>query len=455
MSHDGFSVERERLGTYTEDLARLLTRADTLQDSKEELFKQDYVYWSIGKLASNLAVVGADAAAIRLTQRLLDETGSDEDGRLSAWSSLAENGVKAADQHLRDAMGLTRDQNGDTVLGEHIDMQDGRTFYRLLALYEFGDPSVLSYLHEFIESRDETSMQHAARLAVKLYDAGDASAYELMLRSAGRSRDHILATFTEPEIEASDASDFRHIMQAVAGALVPKQSEMEREYAQTDIALQYFAQRMLQEGDIARADEVQSLMLSKFANAWVNAQRFETGNDPDGTYLAAVSDYLEIYSEEAGGHVTELTHALVRGGQEDVIKLYKDALYDPAVDPNEVSALDVAEMLVALHHAGDTDAAHRLVELVKDPDDTWIVISSLEEMGHTYAATDLARRDFARRRDYESGLRLLHLEYDEDAMHAVQNGSNVYDTETVRIVNSRARHLGLLAARIVEIEAIR
>ena len=445
--------ERDELDYYTQRVAILLVQDEVLSEANRYGYTQDYIYKTIGRLGCNLAQAGEEDAALHLVGKLMKDVKADEGAVLETWSSLAENGAKIADTKLRQAMGLKRDNDGNTVIDGQIDVKDVRTYFRLLSLYKLGDTSLGPYLHQHIENIEgEDAAQHGVRLAVKLYEAGDESAYNLIKTTAKRAQAHVFnQRMGEKELTADDASDFAQIMKGISGALTPSRSDTERLYAQADISLKYFAQTLLKKGDFRRADEMQSLMLSSFDNAWVNAQRFEMGHDVDGQRLRAVKEYLEVYGEDSGSHILEITNALVRGGDPDAIAEYEE-VYDQSIEPEEVDLSIIADMLVALHLSGDASAHNRLIELLKGSDQSWKLIYGLESMGFKNEAIDIAQKEFAKKPNYQTGLTLLNLRYDSDAMKAVQSGAGVYDHELIQIVYSRARHLGKLATHINELE---
>ena len=444
--------ERAELDYYTQRNANLLVHDEVLSETSKYEHNKDYIYWSIGKMACNLVEVGEDEAAQHLVEELLQAVNADEDATLRTWSSVAENGSQIADTKLRQAMQLDRDNDGKTVVDGQLDIEDGRTFRRLFSLYKFGDNSLLPYLHQYVETIDDEATKHGVHSAVELYEAGDESAYDLIKTTAKKALTYAISQKTDDkELSADDASDFTQLINSISSALLPSRSDMERLYSQADIALKYFAQSLLKKGDIRRADEIQSLLLSGFDNAWLSAQRFEMGHDADGQQLRAAKDYLAVYGDDSGSHILEITNALVRGGDPEAIAEY-EAVYDQSIDPKQVDYSTAADMLVALHLSGDGRAHDRLIELLIDPEDIWQLIYSLESMGLKDEAIDIAQTEFAKQPDYNTGLTLLNLRYDPDAMRAVQTGASEHTGVLIEVVNSRARHLGKLAAHINELE---
>jgi hypothetical protein len=444
--------ERDDLNYYTQVDALLLTNDKVLSEARERDYKRAYIYQTIGCLAANFALIGEDRSAINLAERLLDEVGADENGILETWSTVADNGAKIADNRLREAMGLTLDEHGNTLLSKEVNMKDSKTFYRLLSLYKFGDKSIAPYLHQFIEGLGDVSTPSGVRLAVRVYEAGDESAYDLIKNTAERARTYAFSQpVEEKEITADDASDLAQAIQGISRALSPSRSETERHYGQADSALKFFARDLIKRDELKRASEIQSLMLSRFDNACVNAYWFENGHDTNGRYRQAAKDYLAVYGEDSDHHCLEIVNSLVRGGDPEAVEEYQ-TIYDPKMKAEDIDTHAVADSLVALHKSGDTKAHDRLVEFLQDPEDSWKLIRSLAEMGFDDEAAAIALKEFKRRPTYETALTLLTMQYDYDAMEIVQDGVGKYDRELIDVVYSRARILGKLATHINTLE---
>jgi len=443
------SRERADLATYIKRNTFLLTQPEILDEAKE-YYRQDTICYSIGELAHHLTQVGEDEAALRLVDRLLDAIDDYEDAPLQTWAGLAERGAKIADGKLRASMGLTYDEEGNTVMPPDVDIRASGLFTKLLALYQLGDKSLIPYLHQNIEGVDDAEAQYAVASAVKLYEAGDESAYELVKTTAERARQYVFAQQLDEEQGADASSEAESsTKEGMIEALSRPGSKTERAYSYVDGALKTFAKSLIEKGDIRRADEIQALMLSRFDNAWLNAQRVALGHDHDGKYAQAAKDYLAVYVEDSGRSALEITNALVRGGDAEVVADY-ETIYDPSL--NLGNTYIAADMLVALHHSGDQRAHGRLIELVNDPKDAWRLIMKLQDMGLEDEAAAIAKKAFDSQPSYDTGLNLLNIQYDRRAMEAVQDGASQLDRSLVDIVASRSRHLGKLAAHILEIE---
>ena len=179
--------ERADLLHYTASIVSLLTEERVLSEADQYGYKKDYVYRSIGQLAHHLACVGEEDKSHQLADTLLVAVDADQEGTLLTWSTMAENGVKVAEHRIRNSMGLIYGEDGSTVIPEGIDIHDGWTFMNLLSLYRFGDKSVAPYLWRCVEELDEQHLSIGAHFAVRIYDAGDESAYNLIKSAAERA----------------------------------------------------------------------------------------------------------------------------------------------------------------------------------------------------------------------------------------------------------------------------
>ena len=442
-------VDREHLRDYTIEDAAMLTHPDVLAAANKYDHRKDYVYWTISHLACNLAQIGEESMASRLTDMLLERVDAGDDGELRTWTSLVEKKVAFAVPRLRDAMGLSVGEDGSTVLGDEVDIHDPRTAQRLMALYVMGDRSLLPLLHQYVEDTPDSDVQHCVRVAIKLFEEGDESAYELLMATAQRARAYALENGVEKELDPDDASDFSQLLKGITGALAPDKSAVEKLYSTADIHLKYFVKSLLEKGDIERADEIQALVLSKLDCAWLDAQRFALGRDPDRKFCQAAKDFLSVYAEDYGSHALDITNALVVGGDKDAIADY-EIIYNPELTPDSIDPMIAADMLVALHKSGDARAYERMFELLHE--ESWLLIKSLEEIGLTNEAASIARRDYTNDPTYMTGLGLLNLEFDRNAMRTVQTEVSEYDHDLLDVIHSRARHLGRLASHIVEVE---
>lgn len=72
-------------------------------------------------------------------------------------------------------------------------------------------------------------------------------------------------------------------------------------------------------------------MLSKYDTAWLSAQRFALGYDPDGTHLRSAKEYLAVYGDDGGSHSVEIADALVCGGDE-AMKAEYEVIYDASLN---------------------------------------------------------------------------------------------------------------------------
>jgi hypothetical protein len=440
--------ERLNLTSYTERESFLLSHDAILAEANNGI-DEHKIYWSISELAANLVQVGEDDAALDLVEELLHKTRANEDGILRVWSSLAEKGAKIADSKLRDAMGLSYDEHGNTLLGDAV---DDINFFPLLSLYKLGDATLIPHLHRMIEDSEESNLVRSVRLAVRLYQTGDESAYQLIIDTAKKARSYAISQDApQQEPSADDASDFKQLISGVTQALTPPRSTIGSSYVYADISLSYFARDLLVEGDVQRADEIAELLISGFDSAWINALKFKLGYDPDGHFLQAAKDYLAIQGDDAGSHALRIASELVCGGDSDAIADY-EAIYDQSITEDTVDELAAVDILTALHLSGDTRAHDRLIELIQDPDDAWMLEKAFEDMGLPEEALRIAKSEFTKQPDALNGLRLLNLQYDDKAMAAVQNGIDTYDRSSIDVIYGRAKRLGRLATHIVAIE---
>ncbi|MEO7904733.1 MAG: hypothetical protein ABIR91_03000 [Candidatus Saccharimonadales bacterium] len=444
---------RGDLYRYTNRTIALLRSPEAQSDLRNCDYLKRSAYSALGRLANNLATVGDEACATTLTEMPIAGVDTDKESTLQIWSTMAEEGAQIADNRLRQLLGLQRDENGNTIKTADFDPGDTGRFYQLLALLKRGDHTIAPLIHECIIGMDGKYAQHGVRLAIKAYEAGDESAFEFMKRMAAKAQEYAFRQpIAEEEPVASDADDFTYLVTSTLESLTPPHSQLEKAYVYADISLQYFAQSFLKAGDLVRATEVQALMLSKYNIAWLNAQKHELTCDPDCHSLQATADYIAVYGDDLGGHASEITDALVAGGEPHLTARYQE-VYDPSVTFETIGdSYAVRGVLVALHKGGDTRAQDRLLELFEGTEDAWMAIDGLQSMGLKNKALALAKKEFAKQPNYSTSLWILHLEYDAAAMEVLQNSVSEHDRNSITVAGSRAKHLGKLAAHIVELE---
>lgn len=441
--------ERAALMAYNENNALMLAHPDYYQPDASKPMSD--LYYGIAQSANNLITIHEEDAGIRLAERLLDQVSASEDARSIVWGILADRGSLPAGEKLRTIMGIRSDEAGNTIPGDETDVYSPKAFWQVLSLYKLGDASLLPFLHQYVE---DVALQNSRSVlfATKMYEAGDDTAYDLVVATAKRQL-AVMLSGNQGDVESkTDVSfDSRTTLEDMLLAVGAPRSEVEMQYAQSDLALVQLARDLLKAGDPQRANEIQSLVLSRYDNAELNAWWFENGYDTEGVRCEATMDYLMVYSKDIGNRSFEITNALVRGGDTELVAQYQSLVYDPEVLDKDFDLPTVIDMLSALHKSGDRRAHDRLVELFDGDEDNYSeLMDALDNMGFKDEAMAMARQAFVHEPSYDSASDLLTYEYNADALDVVQSGMPMAEGRVTAVINSRARQLGKLAVRIGE-----
>lgn len=425
--------------------AELLTSPDVLENVREYKHLEYELARSIGKLAGALAIVDDAHEGIALASKLIETTEIDGRSVFSAWYNMQMPEHEAVREKLYTSSGLNKD--GSTPSPD-FDWSDAP----IVDLMAMGNHAALQAMRERLEpteTEDSVSINFKTRNAVKLYQNDPSTPFQLVLDAAEKARAHALEHAPEEkDLSAEDASKLSAIIDVISFELTPRKSEIERMYAQTDIALRHFAADMLREGRLEDAQKLQDLMISPFYVAELNSERVALGLDPEGTYADAVAEYIQVYADEQQHHTFEMAHNLVIGGYEPYVQEYREAfLSKEAV----LVADDIpVEALVALYKSGEHAAHEQLLRLYPFAgSQQWKYPKALKEMGEPDEARRLLYSRFNANPTFENGLAILHDGFDFEVYSRMgrtlpENANG----DMLRIISSKCSALGRLAIHI-------
>ncbi len=426
--------------------ADLLTSEAMLKYINEHGHRASDVARYIGKVAGALATVGDTQEGISLADNLLEKTRVGARDTFSTWYCMGNADIPQVRERLYGSIGLPTDE---TLDGEKVDWENAP----VIDFVRMGDARAIKKLRERINntSNDADSITFKTHWAVEVYKADPTAQFSEVTRTARRARDYVLSNAPAEEEPATDeADDISNIISVFSRILTPHGSAVERAFAQTDIALRYFAEDMLRAGKIEEAEELQQLMLSSFYVAELNSVRVMLNLDPEGTYATSVVEYLAVFGDDQGSHAREMSNNLVIGGYEPFVEQYRTILYDPR-------ALSAAEdidpsLLVALHKSGDFRAHAKLLELYPHAGESqWQYIHALREMGKDTEATQLAYDRFRKEPTFSNGLEILHYQFDINVYLSMRpDTQRSFYQDPFDAIRRKVTAMGYLAAYVGE-----
>lgn len=429
----------------------LLSSEDVRARIAEYSFVGNDVARKIGSIANCLIIAGHTDEGMTIAETVPAEIGiTDPDAIVSMWHQMKETEPDRVIPELYDAMGIIPPDDEYAESTELSDVAPGR----LVDLVELGDRRAVDALRDVVlNATDEDNVRYGTRMAVKVFTADPNTSVDFVCEAAEKARTYVLQHTPDAEPETDDSEDpVRRITRSIAAALSPARSTLERNYAQTDIALRYFAEDRLRVGDVETADRLQALMISPFYSAELSAKRVALGLDTDGKHAEAVMYYFNASDGDQAARDQGIVCDLIRGGYEPVIEEVSAVLLDESVevDPVEISP----DLLVELHNAGKQEAYHRLMELYPFAGSKqWRYPKALEEMGMRDAAGQLRRSRYEDNSSFSNGLEVLRHEFDLDVWRSIQN---TVDPDTrgdiVRVVEQRVWALKLLAQYVKKLK---
>lgn len=429
--------------------AELLMSPDVLAPMRTYNHLQSDVARTIGKIAGATALVDGTSAGIRLADSLIRRADIDQSNTFSTWYTMSLPDEAPVRERLNTSSGLTSDGSAPS---DEFDW----TGAHMVDHIQLGNQEAHRAAYRLLDGEDSPwGLSANTRLAVKLFENDPSASLQIVLSAAQQARAHVLQHAPEDTpTSANDASEVSGLIDAIGFALTPKKSEIERMYAQTDIALRYLAQSMLKQGKLEDASQLQELLLSPFYVAELNADRVAYGLDPDGTYAEAVVEYLNVYAEDQQHHVEDIVNSLVIGGYEPFVEQYRTVLLS---EEAVLHAQDISpSQLVALHESGEQGVYDQLIRLYP--------FAGYEQWRYPQALADIGRPDMARALRYsrfednptfETGLDILFDEFDfEIYLQMRKLIPKLHEGDMQRIIGSKCTALGRLAIFIRDQRAL-
>lgn len=404
----------------------------------------------IGRMANSLAVAGFADEALRLADDASARLGIFEpDARFSLWYQLHRAEPEMALSRMYKELGILPPDRDDAKTS--LEQQDlGKT----MTLLELGDQRAVAVVRDMVvNAPDEYAISNAARYAVKLFKADPGISVDFVCEAAQRARDYLLEQTPDSEPDSdNDGDPLQQLAHGIASALSPSRSPIERAYAQTDIALRYFAEERIRLGDIESADRLQALMISPFYSAELSSVRVAERQDVGDRHAEATMYYLGTSGVDNMYRSQEIVCNLIRGGYQPAIDQASTVLLDENVpiDPEEVSA----DLLAELYNAGNPEAYKRLMQLYPYAGARqWEYPQALEKMGMHDLAGKLLRSRFGDNDSFENGLAVLSHEFDMDTWLAIQGTiDRRTQGDVLRVIEDRVRAVELLARYLRDIK---
>jgi hypothetical protein len=363
---------------------------------------------SIGSVACCVAVLDSPNHGIAFASGAIDLTGVGEQGQFGAWRKLAGIGAGDALQRARKSAGFVK--SGDTYsLLPNVDPASVNLTH-LPELVKLGDNGVTPIAHELIPVKqpDDKNAVYRTRFAAKLYEAGDATAVDLAIHTAGQALQYALAK--QPDsIRPEGASASAILFNMLANTLSPSINELEKDLAQTDVALWGLAIDALSRQRPSDAERVRPWIRSVLYGALVDAEFYRTGNDPDGTHRETIDTALQVYADDLGSEMLRITDRLVEAGDEEMTEEYRRWFleHDPELNTEAIPA----NSLVALIKGGSSDAKERLLSIVKHSQNPHRYVTPLVEAGMIEEGMALAKRIYAQSPTRLNALGILNTEF--------------------------------------------
>lgn len=400
--------------------------------------EKEPVVRTIGDLAASYAIVGEEKTASQLAVDLIVQTGIDTEAEISVWERLSATGSKQATERLRLLLGIahTASHDGEEASITIVDrgLKDEVLYSGLSALYAAGDTSVLPLMRKMLSKTPDSMLSYegALRHAIGLFESGDEESFNIILTIAQRARNLALKTHPD-EVEIGDNTHVRtkpsSSIESLRQSLRSEFTGLEEAMEGIDEELVYLAKNLLRKKDVIKADNLQRLLTISSYTTYVNALRYAYGQDPTGSYHAAVKDYLRIF----GGTINQNTKRMIRdalviGGDEEITNEYLAVSSLEGIE--DIDDFLICEMISVLFEAGklDADEVKERLNAVSERDSSArqsnrkLLSFWLREIGLSDDANIVVAQRFEEEKSAENAQALLRRAYNDEAFEIAYRG---------------------------------
>lgn len=405
------------------------------------------VHGAIGAVARNLCIIGEEDEALIVAGELLTATGSNGYIARGVYGDLvAQGSVKAIDIYRK-----LIEANKETIGDEGSEYSIYQYCDDLIGLYRAGDEAAGQMARKMIEEADDDELEIFGVKAAKLFQAGDETAFPLLLDTADRAIAHHHA-------KEGEVSELDRLRAATTEARLgtPRPVPGADVIRHLSRYLKTLAEDLIKKGDLARAEQLQSRLPKEVDRVHLDALKVTEGLDETGSYQENLDRMVESKAEVFDSVLDvpialEILKAAAIGGNSTAIKQLQ-AMVQMGLKEQYFSGYEL-DAASALFMAGEMseEEFNKILDL---DDSRFHKIDILEELGRTEEALQLARDEFdANPYDEVAAYTLLRYEYNPEAMDLVQNHVAAFDTNMISTLSRRARWLGELAKHIQQLQA--